>query len=77
MIAAYASKSDLDFMKDLESGIPNPQLVNTALTAFKRHLWYLSEELSSLAFFDDWIGEEEKVAMLENLKKRAEGTEEA
>ena len=32
--------------------------------AFLRHMWYLSEELVELAFFDDRISNEEKTGMV-------------
>jgi hypothetical protein len=38
--------------------------------AFRRHLWYISETLVGLAFFDDCIGVEEKKQMVQNLEEK-------
>lgn len=69
MIARYAPKNDLDFMCHLQSGLPDPSLAEIALTALKRHLWYISEEMIGLSFFDERINSTEKSAMIENLKR--------
>jgi hypothetical protein len=69
MIARYAAKNDLDFMHHLQSGLPDKSLAETALTAWKRHLWYVSEEMIGLAFFDERINSSEKSAMILNLKR--------
>lgn len=46
---------------------PDQELAVMVMKSFSRHLWYLSEDLVSLAFFDDWF--EEKNSMLEQLSK--------
>src|ERR1051325_9660732 len=69
MISRYAPKNDLDFMCLLQSGLPERNLAETALTAWKRHLWYVSEELVGLVFFDERVDDTEKIAMIQNLKK--------
>ena len=66
-IASHAPKNDLNFIKELQMGLPDPALTSVALNAFKRHLWYLSEELVALAFFDSRICPEEKLQMVKNL----------
>ena len=73
MIARYAPKNDLDFMCLLQSGLPERNLAETALTAWKRHLWYVSEELVGLAFFDERVDNKEKITMIQNLKKHPKG----
>lgn len=69
MIARYAPKNDLDFMCNLESGLPDRSLTEIALTAWKRHLWYVSEEMVGLAFLDKRVNLTEKTAMIQNLKR--------
>jgi hypothetical protein len=71
LIARYAPKNDLDFMCNLESNLPDRSLTETALTAWKRHLWYVSEEMVGLAFFDEQVSLTEKNAMIQNLKRSA------
>jgi hypothetical protein len=69
MIARYAHKNDLDFMCSLESGLPDRSLTEVALTAWTRHLWYVSEKMIGLAFFDERVSLAEKSEMIENLKR--------
>ena len=66
-IAAYAPKNDFDFMKDLEAGLSDRASAKVALNALQRHLWYLSEELVGLAFFDERISYQDKRKMVEKL----------
>jgi len=73
MIARYAAKNDLDFMCHLQTGLPDKSLAETALTAWKRHLWYVSEELIGLAFFYERISSSEKSATVLNLKRPPNG----
>ena len=56
MLPTRAPLNDLLFMRDLKLGIPNQgNIADEALKAFKRHLWYISEELVVLPLFDDRI----------------------
>jgi hypothetical protein len=56
-----APANDLEFLKlaknyeTIYKGISS-----AAVTAFLRHLWYLSEELIALAFFDDAVNNDTK-----------------
>ena len=68
-VAARAPKNDIDTIRLLETGIPNSQLAEAALTSLKRHLWYLAEETVGLALFDDRIPSYEKKAMVKNLNR--------
>ena len=47
----------------------NEQVASAALTTFRRHLWYLSEQLVGLAFFDNEVTDEIKVQMVSALTK--------
>lgn len=48
---------------------PDQDTRQEALKAFSRHLWYLSEDLISLAIFDERVPEEKEQEMLANLTK--------
>ena len=41
---------------ELLTNYPNRTIVKTARNTFSRHLWYFSEMLVGLSFFDDKIG---------------------
>jgi len=43
---------------------------NAAAKSFARHLWYLSETLIGLAFFDTKVSSEMKVNMVKSLVKK-------
>ena len=59
---------DLCFLKAIHQ-YPNQNISNTAIKNFLGHLWYLSEELTALAFFDDNIPAAEKRKMVKALDK--------
>lgn len=69
--AASSPANDLSFLKlitrynDINAGISN-----AAVQAMLRHLWYLSEELIALAFFDDEVDKDTKRKMVNNLSKQ-------
>jgi hypothetical protein len=66
--AASAPRNDLCLLKNLNNyKTTNEQLANTVLQKFMNHLWYLSEELIALAFFDDEISHDTKQKMKEAL----------
>lgn len=71
-VASTAPALDLQFLQDI-SAYPDSEVAITATTAFGRHLWYLSEELVGLAFFDDHVDVDTKRKMLAALSK--EGSE--
>ena len=50
-LAAAAPSNDLSFLKQLIS-YEDKHISKAAVIAFSRHMWYLSEVLVSLAFFD-------------------------
>ena len=53
-LIASAPLNYLNFLKNIEEYRQmNVNLVTAAAKAMKLHLWYLSEELISLAFFSD------------------------
>ena len=72
--AAEAPSNDLQFMQALYA-YSNPTVKEAALTAFKRHLWYLSEVMMGLAFFDDNVDAHEKMLMVRNMREK-EGSDE-
>ncbi|KAK9892722.1 hypothetical protein WA026_021913 [Henosepilachna vigintioctopunctata] len=56
-----APRNDLQLLKDLKAfESVNKNLATIALKKILNHLWYLSEELVSLAFFDDELSVQEK-----------------
>ena len=57
------------------SEYPNTEIAKAATTVFGRHLWYLSETLVALGFFDDAVTIEEKRLMVLSLKE-VEGSDE-
>ena len=73
MLPSHAPLNDLLFMRDLKLGIPSQRVADEALKAFKRHLWYISEELVVLSLFDDRIASSEKAAMVANMTQGGEG----
>ena len=65
--AIKAPLNDLSFVNDLvKFSIRN--VAESAVSAMKRHLWYLAEELASLALFNERISDEKKVLMKTNLR---------
>jgi len=73
--AISAPRNDLELIQKLvEYEMFNPALYRKALKKFLGHLWYLSEELVALAFFDDKVSVTTKRKMVEALKNE-EGSE--
>lgn len=69
-----APRNDLQLLKDIKAFESfNKNIATVALKKILNHLWYLSEELVSFAFFDDELSVQEKKKMVEALK--IEGTE--
>lgn len=48
---------------------PNRIVGSKASRALGRHLWFLSEHLVALAFFDDRVSSETKLKMVQNLQR--------
>lgn len=78
-VANYAPLNDLNLLKDLVNyKTVNEIFADKALKKIKNHLWYLSETLVGLAFFDERVSDETKTQMVsalqndgqEHLKKR-------
>ena len=70
--AEQAPRVDLEFLHDLETMLEATVITDVtkqAQAAMKRHLWYFSETLVALAFFDQGVLQEEKQRMRENLAK--------
>jgi hypothetical protein len=68
--ASSAPRNDLWLLKQLKSFENiNKAMSKKALTKFLGHLWYLSEELVALAFFDDEVSFETKQKMVTALSE--------
>lgn len=60
-----APRLDFQLLKDLDSYKTTSAAISAvALKKFLGHLWYLSEELVALAFFDDGVSSETKTKMV-------------
>jgi len=62
-----APMNDVQFLELLTS-YPNRTIVKAARDTFSRHLWYFSEILVGLSFFDDRIGTDVRTQMVANLQ---------
>lgn len=71
---ATAPANDLRFLKKLTQYNINPIVKQAALSALNRHLWYLSEVIVGLAFFDMRVDPQQKMQMLINMQQN-EGME--
>ena len=67
-LAANAPLNDARIIELLRQ-YPNRTVADAALTAFSRHLWYFSEHLIGLSFFDDRVSADAKRAMAVNLRR--------
>ncbi|CAL9702276.1 unnamed protein product [Knipowitschia caucasica] len=66
--ATSAPRLDLQLLKDLDAyKTQHPEISKIAVKKLQGHLWYLSEELVALAFFDDEVRPETKVKMVQSL----------
>ena len=64
--AASAPRNDLHLLKSLQDYRNiNEKIASAALNKIKNHLWYLSEQLIALSFFDDEISIDTKQKMKE------------
>jgi len=70
--AASAPHSDLQFIKKLQIYHDiDSKIAESAVKVIMNHLWYLTEDLVSLAFFCDDVPFERKLAMQSALQKPA------
>lgn len=70
--AISAPRNDLQMLKKLVNyENENKSVAATALKVFSRHLWYLSEHLVGLSFFDDQISVTTKIKMVSALNKKS------
>lgn len=68
-LSVSAAMLDLKFVKDMIDFIDEDKKLATAIiTKFSSHLWYLSEEVIGMAFFDKNISLVEKRKMVANLQ---------
>lgn len=64
-IAVDAPSNDLKLLKELDAyGQIDVEISQSALNAFKRHLWYLGDELITLALFSENVSNDEKDDMV-------------
>lgn len=68
-----APSQDLALLKDL-AAYPDKEIAKATSTTLSRHMWYLSERLVALAFFDDNVSLETKREMVK-ASKDEEGSE--
>lgn len=62
--AADAPFNDLKLLKDLDTYRQiDPEVADSALKAYQRHLWYLGDELVALSLFSEKVSNDEKDAM--------------
>ena len=67
--APSAPRIDLQLLKDIYSYRKISESISkNALNKIIRHLWYLSEELVALAFFDDEVSNDTKHHMVTALQ---------
>lgn len=67
--ACLAPKNDLQMLKDIkEYERVNKNMAKVALKKILGHLWYLSEELVALGFFDDHLHPETRQKMVSALQ---------
>jgi hypothetical protein len=67
-LAERAPRNDVQLLMRLES-YPSQVIRDAASKAFRRHLWYCSEHLIGLSFFDPRIVSADKKAMANNLNR--------
>ena len=72
-LAVETLGNDQQFLKRLAQYV-NPVVKNVEMTAFKQHLFYRSEFIVCLAFFDMTVDRHEKMLMLVNMQDN-EGSE--
>lgn len=63
-VTTDAPANDLEFLKEMDFYMEiDTELAETAINTFKRHLWYLGEELIILSLFSRKVSNEEKDLM--------------
>ena len=72
--AVTAPANDLRLLRQL-SEYRNQAIRQATVTAFNRHLWYLSEITIGLAFFDPQIDFSEKQTMISNMQRVQAGSD--
>ena len=69
-VAADSPVNDLSLIKSIQSySLIDQQVSTSAMGAFKKHLWYLTEELIPLALFSSTLNDFEKKRIAEEIKK--------
>lgn len=65
---SLSPRNDLELLRNLEN-FENKAISAVAVKSFSKHLWYLSETLVALAFFDPEVSVDCKRKMVNALKK--------
>ena len=68
-LAERVPYNDLRLLRLLNTNTCNNVVRDAEMATFKRHLWYFSEHLVGLAFYDPCINVHTKAAMVKNLKR--------
>jgi len=68
-LAIKAPANGLHFLNRIAHYSVNPVVQKAALTAFSRHLWYLSEVIVGMAFFDSAVDPKQKAQMPVNMQE--------
>lgn len=70
-----APRNDLNLLKELVAYKNiNPTVSLVALQSFSNHLWYLSDTLIALSFFDEDVDSQKRTAMVRKLEEENEHT---
>jgi len=68
--ATSAPRNDLSLLRNIEAyKVLDAPVATAALKSFSSHLWYISETLIGLAFFDVDVSVDEKVEMVRALQR--------
>ena len=71
-LAIRAPYNNVEFLARLKAfPFPNQSMARKSISAFSNHLWFLSEHLCALAFFDDRVSSETREQMVRNLQRSA------
>ena len=71
-IAACAPNNDIQLLKDLLAYSTHSNVSKATFAKLSLHLWYLSEELVGLAFFDPNVSAATKCAMVKSMQREGE-----
>lgn len=71
-----APYQDLSFLQSLKNFETIDKSISTAaVNKFRRHLWYLCDDVAAFSFFDGDVSIQTKVEMVKNIAKEYQGTD--